>query len=842
MHTGIWCHGPMRFTPYIRFGVVLCVAVLAGMPLFASAHAVISEVLWMGSDLSTQDEWVEITGVDGDTDVSGWRLTSVNSSGNEVTIVQFATGATLPAGTSWVIARYAASASRLLEEPYATTSTITLLNSKLLLRLRNAEGIAVDQADDGVGEPFAGANPSGGTKASMERIDLYGSGAVKATWKTSNAATGWDEGVLMLGSPTHPYEVASSSSSSISSSSSSIGDQPLFNCINSEHIFISELLPDPEGTDADNEWIELQNPTLDSWTINNWTLEMEGSSKKILPELTLQPQSVVLVPTGAVGLSLTNAGGMVILRDAQARECDRVTYPGLPTGIAYGRGADDGQWKPQCYVTPGTPNQNPAWNPEIGIESGSTLGIGKAKVNVLLTTVEGFTGTPQCSVDFGDGQKAQLCNPGWHTYSSPGAFTLTLTAKNTCSTTVSRTLDIQVFAQTKASSSAKTVTTSAGTPIQSYMHLPKPPLILTAALPNPAGDDKGHEWVEVTNTSSQTVSAEGVTFVSGTKQSTPLLGEFLGPRERRRYMVSLLGLKLGNEDAGIELRLGDQQVSVLRWGKAREGVVYRYSSFGVAKTATVLRVIDGDTFEVVIDGDTSRTEDVRLIGVDAPETVHPTKGIQPFGIEAKNYVSALLEGKKVELQFDADERDAYGRALAYVSLFPSRESVQELMIREGLVKVDEQYLYTKKEEYLALQNQAKEAEVGLWTKASSKKSSSSKSSTKSSEKQSITVQSSKLIAATTTYDSKPMYENIFAPGEQGTANAVTPDEGHIDDEELYASLLADQEQMMDYTSSGSSPGISFGMLLGILFANTALVVFVLGGGVFLGLRMKILRL
>ncbi len=831
----------MRLTPYIRFGVVLCVAILAGMPLFASAHAVISEVLWMGSDLSTQDEWVEITGVDSDTDLSGWKLTSVNSSGNEVTIMQFATGATLPAGTSWVIARYAASASRLLEEPYALTSTITLLNSKLLLRLRNAEGIAVDQADDGVGEPFAGANPSGGIKASMERMDLHGSGAVKATWKTSHAFTGWDEGAPMLGSPGRPYEATSSSSFSSSSSSSSIGDQPLFNCINSEHIFVSELLPDPEGTDTDNEWIELQNPTSDPWTITNWTLEMEGSTKRVIPELTLEPQSVVLVPTGAVGLSLTNAGGTVILRDAAARECDRVTYPGLPTGIAYGRGADDGQWKSQCYVTPGMQNQSPAWNPEIGIESGSTLGTGKTKVNIALSTIEGFAGTPQCSVDFGDGQKAQLCNPGWHTYGSPGAFNLALTAKNACSTTVTRTLEIQVLPQTKSSSSAKTAAASASTPMQSYMNLPKPPLIISAALPNPAGDDKGHEWVEVTNTSSQTVSSEGIVFVSGTKRSTPLLGESLGPRERRRYMVSLLGLKLGNEDAGIELRLGDQIVSILRWGKAREGVVYRYSSFGASKTATVARVIDGDTFEVVVDGDTSRTEDVRLIGVDAPETVHPTKGIQPFGMEAKNYLLALIEGKKIELQFDADERDAYGRALAYVSLFPSRESVQELMIHEGLVKVDEQYLYTKKEPYLALQDQAKEAEVGMWAKPASKKSSSSKSSAKSSGKQSFTVQSSQLVAASHPYDSKPVYENIFSSGEQGTAGALTPDEGHIDDEELYASLLADQEYMTDYASSGSSPGISLGMLLGILFANTALIVLVLGGGVLLGLRMKILR-
>ncbi len=787
----------------------------------------------MGSDLSTQDEWVEITGLDTETDLSGWKLTSVNTSGTEVTIIQFATGSVLPADASWVIARYASGQSRLANEPHAISNTMTLPNSKLLLRLKDTSGAVIDQADDGAGEPFAGANPSGGAKASMERLHLRASGSEKSSWTTSAAVFGWDEGVTIYGTPgSVSAPPASSSSSSQFNSSSSIGDQPLLNCSNSEHIFVSELMPDPEGTDAEHEWIELQNPTDDSWALQGWTLELEGSTKKVIPDLTMPAHSVSLVPTSTLGLSLNNNGATVILRDSDGSECDRVTYPKLPVSVSYGRGADDGQWKPNCYVTPGEPNLSPTWNPDIGVESGSTLGTGKAKLNVLLTTVEGFSGTPQCTVDFGDMQKSQTCDPGWHTYSTPGSYTLTLTAVNACSTTVTRSLDITVWNKSASASSAaatlsKIVSTATG----------RVPVIISAALPNPSGDDKGHEWVELVNTTGDTVTTRGLRFVSGTKKSSALGEEVFAPRERKRYIVSLLGVSLGNTDTGIELQTeAGESLSRLQWGKAKEGAVYRYGSFGSVLTAKVIRVIDGDTFTALVDGADPHEEDVRLLGVDAPETVHPTKGIQPLGMESKNYLRALIENKNIELQFDTDERDVYGRALAYISVFPNKESVQELMIRRGLLKVDEQHLYTKKNDYLAMQDEAKSREVGLWEKSTKKKSGSSSSK---SSKPAISITSVRTLAATNSYDSKPVYENVFS-------SPVSYVEGDLEDEmtsdeQLYASLLEDQPAIVEALPSSSPLGISLPVLLGVLAGYTVLLGAMLAGGVFLGLKLKLLR-
>ena len=96
--------------------------------------------------------------------------------------------------------------------------------------------------------------------------------------------------------------------------------------------------------------------------------------------------------------------------------------------------------------------------------------------------------------------------------------------------------------------------------------------------------------------------------------------------------------------------------------------------------ATVVRVIDGDTIRVRVEG---KEYAVRLIGVDTPETVHPTKTVQLFGAEASAFTKASLEGKTVLLEADptGDTRDRYGRLLRCVHL--DGENFNARLIREG---------------------------------------------------------------------------------------------------------------------------------------------------------------
>ena len=85
---------------------------------------------------------------------------------------------------------------------------------------------------------------------------------------------------------------------------------------------------------------------------------------------------------------------------------------------------------------------------------------------------------------------------------------------------------------------------------------------------------------------------------------------------------------------------------------------------GAPGTAVVRRVVDGDTIVVELGG---HQEKVRLIGVDTPETKSPTKPVQCFGAEASAHTAELLPpGRAVRLERDVEERDHYGRLLAYV--------------------------------------------------------------------------------------------------------------------------------------------------------------------------------
>ena len=97
-------------------------------------------------------------------------------------------------------------------------------------------------------------------------------------------------------------------------------------------------------------------------------------------------------------------------------------------------------------------------------------------------------------------------------------------------------------------------------------------------------------------------------------------------------------------------------------------------------TARVERVIDGDTIHVRVEG---KRYTVRLIGVDTPETKHPTKPVQYFGREASDFTKAALEGKTVMLQKDrtGDTVDRYGRWLRYVLL--DGDNFNARLIRDG---------------------------------------------------------------------------------------------------------------------------------------------------------------
>ena len=94
----------------------------------------------------------------------------------------------------------------------------------------------------------------------------------------------------------------------------------------------------------------------------------------------------------------------------------------------------------------------------------------------------------------------------------------------------------------------------------------------------------------------------------------------------------------------------------------------------------VVRVVDGDTIRVEVGG---RTERVRYIGVDTPESVKPGSPVECFGKKASRFNARLVAGRRVRLVRDVEERDRYGRLLAYVYRAGDGLFVNARLARDG---------------------------------------------------------------------------------------------------------------------------------------------------------------
>jgi endonuclease YncB( thermonuclease family) len=119
-------------------------------------------------------------------------------------------------------------------------------------------------------------------------------------------------------------------------------------------------------------------------------------------------------------------------------------------------------------------------------------------------------------------------------------------------------------------------------------------------------------------------------------------------------------------------------------------------------THKILRVVDGDTVE--IEAETGPLK-VRVIGIDTPETVHPSKPVEPGGPEATERAKELLADQNIIIHFDPNPNhdiwDKYNRLLAYLEL-PDGRDFGLVMVQEGHAKVYTKYPFSRQEQYLTI--------------------------------------------------------------------------------------------------------------------------------------------
>jgi len=128
---------------------------------------------------------------------------------------------------------------------------------------------------------------------------------------------------------------------------------------------------------------------------------------------------------------------------------------------------------------------------------------------------------------------------------------------------------------------------------------------------------------------------------------------------------------------------------------------------------TVSKVTDGDTIRVIRDGVEIR---VRIIGIDTPEIVKSGSPIECYGPESSDYANSKFNGTSVYLEYDPSqgELDQFGRVLAHVWT-ADKTLYAKAAIASGFGREKTyQRASVHQEEFLAAQNRAKTAKVGLW--------------------------------------------------------------------------------------------------------------------------------
>jgi len=123
-------------------------------------------------------------------------------------------------------------------------------------------------------------------------------------------------------------------------------------------VFISEFLPNPNGSDKENEWIEIYNDNDIEIDLINWQIDdAEGGSQpyKISESLKIKPNGYLVLSRSQTKIALNNNFDSVRLINPAGQVQNRVDYQKPPEGASYARN-DNGEWFYTTILTPGSAN------------------------------------------------------------------------------------------------------------------------------------------------------------------------------------------------------------------------------------------------------------------------------------------------------------------------------------------------------------------------------------------------------------------------------------------------------------------------------------------------------
>jgi hypothetical protein len=272
-----------------------------------------------------------------------------------------------------------------------------------------------------------------------------------------------------------------------------------------DKLIITELLPNPVGSDTDGEWIELYNLSEQELSLGGVTVHDTSSSLYTFPVSTvMSPHTYLVLGRTVSNIALNNDADAVILKDGQGREVDRTDYnDSAAEGVSYALVDDHWQWSSQ--PTPGADNTVPKNQPPVinySISSAPYI-VGSSISFDVSASRDPEGGTLTYAWDFTDGTTSNRKTTS-HSFKSSGIFNVSLRVSDASGLVSEQIISIEVKDKnsTTDSSSKKSsapIVNKQATTTEEVIVPVVDTVRISEFMPNPTGSDAS-EWIELYNT------------------------------------------------------------------------------------------------------------------------------------------------------------------------------------------------------------------------------------------------------------------------------------------------------------------------------------------------------
>ena len=305
---------------YAAFVIVAFFVFASQIKSAAINDVVINEIAWMGTIISSNDEWIELYNNTGaDIDLTGWTLNSTDGTPS------INLSGTISANGYFLLERTDDSSVPDVLANQIYTGALANSPSGENLELRDSANNLIDSLDCSGGW-FAGDNT---TKQTMERKNPLNPGNDSSNWQTSALVGGTPKAASSAGSaeedeedpppeePAAPVETTAPSTQSGSATAAPVADP--------KKIKITEIFPNPKTSEETSEFIEIWNNNDASITLDRW--KISDTSKVItIEKITLVPGEYKALYRTETKIALNNGSETIYLYDSDGNLIDEISY------------------------------------------------------------------------------------------------------------------------------------------------------------------------------------------------------------------------------------------------------------------------------------------------------------------------------------------------------------------------------------------------------------------------------------------------------------------------------------------------------------------------------------